>query len=253
MSISSRRTGRSDLPSAIGTPSHRSTRKHGPPSSFNLKYAASDVLREDGHDQTYLQTLTAEELRTEMRRVEAEGRRLLDAFNGLEMSARTKRRPSNNGELLGAGLQPKSATLERSPSTWTLVPDSGSKAGLPASSSMPMPSSSNDAADSRSVRSSVRRYRRAAPTESSKSPNGMLTSPVSPLSASRMVATRSTPNVAKTASSVDLTDDEQPDVDRELEEIQRKRAQVRLRIEEKLEYLRAMLRGAEIREKLAKQ
>jgi hypothetical protein len=91
----------------------------GPPSAFRV--AISDPRDNHGELSAYAddgRLKTAKEIRAEIELVEAEGRRLLDAFNGLELSTLTRKQP----QPLSAKLSSAGGYREASGSAHTLVP-----------------------------------------------------------------------------------------------------------------------------------
>lgn len=205
ISVISRRTG------------HRSTKSRGPPSSFNVRFHDSSPPDEHPHDQATLMAMSSAEIRAEIANIEAEGRRLLDAFSGLEISTMAKHQRDDQ--------RPGARGLERSPSTWTLVPNDAASGVVPYSSAPAAVSPSRK-------RSRLQGFR------SNDSLRGSSTHLPLPH--------------ARTSTNVSIP--ENGDVaDAEMEEIRGKRDEVRARYERKVEYLHAMLRGAEIREKLARK
>ncbi|KZW03245.1 hypothetical protein EXIGLDRAFT_243737 [Exidia glandulosa HHB12029] len=205
VSMISRRTG------------HRSMKSRGPPSSFNVRFHDNSPPDEHPHDQATLMAMSSAEIRQEIARVEAEGKRLLDAFSGLELSTMAKQQNRDDP-------RPGARGLERSPSTWTLVPSDAASGVVPSSSASAV------GTPSRKHRLKLNGYRS---NDSLRGSSSHL-----PLPQSRM-------------STAIPEDGDGPEG--EVDDIRRKRDEVRARYERKVEYLHAMLRGAEIREKLAKK
>ncbi|THV04454.1 hypothetical protein K435DRAFT_196412 [Dendrothele bispora CBS 962.96] len=142
ISISSKKTGAgserdfSMLPPQTPRSTAGSIRRMAtPPSSFHHsrsflnenKYAGST---QNAHDDEKLQT--SQDIKNEIAAVEAEGRRLMDTFNGLEVTilAKRQRNPHTKAmrivelEASDAGSDRDSVSgRQGSKSTWTLVPD----------------------------------------------------------------------------------------------------------------------------------
>ncbi|KAH7103485.1 hypothetical protein BKA62DRAFT_697063 [Auriculariales sp. MPI-PUGE-AT-0066] len=209
MSVASRKTG------------GRSQKSRGPPSSFNLKLHDNTPLpeeQEQGLDQQTLINMTPAEIREEISRVEAEARRLLDAYSGLEITTLAKRQDD-------VSATHRRQPLERRPSNWTLVPEDPTDSVVSQAASTLTRSSSSTFAKFGSIKSS---------------------------SSSGSVRAKSThlalPSHSSSSMIISPTVDEEED--EELVEMRRKRDQMRVRYDRKVEYLQAMLRNAEIREKL---
>lgn len=231
---------------------------------------------------------TSQDIRTEMLAVEAEKKRLMDAFNGLELTSLTKRQRR-------LGPSPPSSTGDAS--TWTLVPpdrslsrqgydsdvislrsitSSGTTPGLSARHAL-RPQLSGSLLSSHSRPGSLHRKGSISSVSSSRtgggrSPLSLTASPAPaapplpiPLShsngsASSLNLTRSTghlpmsslPEDAETKSFISSSafGDEE---DHETDEIRRRREEVKQRYDTRLEFLRAKLKGAELHEKLLKR
>ncbi|KAJ7043955.1 hypothetical protein C8F04DRAFT_1389384 [Mycena alexandri] len=155
MSISSRRTNNVSSPPepSNGAPSVRSVRRlPTPPSSFPTRLPGVEsryagMAPEGDASPTTEAPDTAQALRREIAAVEAEGRRLMDAFSGLELTTLTQRR--------------RTAVTGPRDSVATLVPDGrsvysrrrkGSDAGDGDASSMRSATSAGTAASSTSRR-----------------------------------------------------------------------------------------------------
>lgn len=105
-----------------------------PPSSFNARLSTADTIgpgprhlssmnMQDVFDDENLQS--AKDIRTEIELVEAEGRRLLDAFNGLELSTLTRRqrRPTRMSPVVSPSSDGSRSREGADNSTWTLTPE----------------------------------------------------------------------------------------------------------------------------------
>ncbi|KAF8517359.1 hypothetical protein BU17DRAFT_66929 [Hysterangium stoloniferum] len=89
---------------AASISSRVTTRSTKPPSSFHLRHHPTfpqlPLRSHEGDDDDDTQK-TAAELRAEIANVESEGRKLLDAFNGLELTTLTKSRPGVGMGIIG--------------------------------------------------------------------------------------------------------------------------------------------------------
>ncbi|KAI6158845.1 hypothetical protein EDD17DRAFT_1763201 [Pisolithus thermaeus] len=238
----------------------RSVRRlDSPPSSFLNRTTApkhihsiltAEALQDD-------EVKTSRGIRHEIEGLEAEAMRVLDAFNGLELSVLTR-----------SHHKPGHAPL-RSPGTST------SGRGTPYHASD---------ADGSSLRSSTS-YGTSASQPRSHRPNPLLKPLLSPLVANRKRSASSlssgawaSPSTASptltqpqlrelgSVSSVNLTkplaphsvasideDSEISVIESELVDVRRRRQEVTARYQDRLEYLRAQLKGAELREKLLRK
>ena len=257
--------------------------------------------------------------------MEAEGRRLLDAFNGLELSTLTRQRQikppvipplPSHGSLSDAGwpsgsLRPgkemdalsfKSSGSARTARSLKRTPSQGTKMRTVTSASA-LSSGSGAALDRKTSMSSVSSRGRTAPTlaghlgfASSSSVNlarstghlpletveetegggvprpklstsrsgsmrrdsrwadSGIGSPVSPSSRSEVGSTGSGSRRGHGAAVAAAIDEEElTSMETELADIRRRRAEVTGRYEARLEYLRARLKGAELREKILRK
>ncbi|KDQ09898.1 hypothetical protein BOTBODRAFT_506136 [Botryobasidium botryosum FD-172 SS1] len=278
-SLSSWRTTRSShtTQTVSGNSSHmRSLR--GPPSSFHHRtpFPAESFGSEDDDDDK-----SAAQLRAEIAALEAEGRRLMDAFNGLELSALTKHQhvmAPNAQARKSIGGRHGDTTIE---STWTLVPNRADAiprtptSVLPSSASLPLKmnrkmvalnsSSSFHSTPSASpshlpphlrTPSTLSTY--SAPSNLNSSPQAYTRSPRASPQPRLLPPTPTTPRRPKTSGGRTPYEDEEEDVfianvQSDVDEIRKSRAETMTNYEQKLEYLRAKLRGAEIRERLLKK
>ncbi|KIK54599.1 hypothetical protein GYMLUDRAFT_76938 [Collybiopsis luxurians FD-317 M1] len=287
-----------------------------PPSSFSTKglnmhsdhkHTGGGERLQDLFDDSNL--VTSADIKREMAAIEAEGKRLMDAFNGLEVTTLAKRQKShysrqdNRPMTIVGDIQPVSA----SGAAWTLTPDSKMhfrpnlhvdtdvvsirsgtsvhtarstrsmhREGTSASSTRmplpPLPTKSSLASisasggslhrknSSSSMGSSVAASKRRGLTPSSPAvPVPALPSNLGHLgrnasgSNSSLNLTRSTghlPMLSVPEDEVQVGDNE---VDEEMEELRRRRDEVSRRYEERIEYLRAKLKGAQLHEKLMKK
>lgn len=267
-----------------------------PPSSFPMRAVGSET-KYGGHlgdifDEDNLRTTA--EIRQEILTVEAEARRLMDAFNGLELTtlARVQRR---HGRL------PLENTRGEG-SSWTLVPDGRSqrrvviadsdvvsvKSGM-SGVSMPRstysgrktvrPKASLNALlslNSTSRAGSLHRKNSASSFTSqewkvSRGGNSVPPVPALPATYGHLgVAMGSNPSLLRSTGNLPMTavpedwnamsgttvrgyEEEEGQVTNDMGDIQRRREEVRIRYEARLEYLRAKLKGAQLHEKLLKK
>ncbi|RDB17964.1 hypothetical protein Hypma_000784 [Hypsizygus marmoreus] len=282
ISISSRHTGagseRSPVEqSPLFSPSTRSAtsirRLATPPSSFHARGIGSEsgssrytAFAPDVLDEEHLQTTA--QIRQEILAVEAEARRLMDAFNGLEMTTLAKVQ-RHQGRI---PLQENGKLLD---SSWAMAPDNRSqrRVVIVDSDAVSMKSATS-AGTAPSMARSAHSARKARPKGSLNTLN--LTSdwrsvgkippvPAIPASYGTLVV-GSVSNVSLTRSTGHLAmssvpeDGQSPtvvpkleDEETEMEDIRRRREEVGLRYEARLEYLRAKLKGAQLHEKLARK
>lgn len=237
----------------VGTPTSRKSRT-APPSSYSFKSAPHTPTRDvrqhrlplDEIDLNGEHTQSVKELRAEIEAVEAEGRRLLDAFNGLELSTLTKRqrRPipiQMTGETDSGSIHSGRSASLRGPRQMQTNPNSQPLV------SQPITLSRKNSLSSMSSRGrSINGSHHPLPSVSSNSLGKSGTS------------TGSTPSVNNSAFSTLETVNEASDpalvtLESEMADIRRRRAEVVARYEAKLELLRAKLKGAEMHEKLLKR
>ncbi|KAH7885107.1 hypothetical protein F5I97DRAFT_1330517 [Phlebopus sp. FC_14] len=275
-------------PSSLGSSSSyylasRSTRRLGaPPSSFpgrnpEFKHSPSILTSSPSQDDGMK---SSQDIHREIEVMEAEGRRLLDAFNGLELSALT--RSQHKAGHAPSPRSPSTSVLTRRNREYndSFLGASGSTSGRGT------PYHGSDA-DGMSLRSGVS-YGTNNSQPLSHRPNVSMkaSGPLSPLSAAgrkrsisslssrarvppstsspavsqvrlRELGSVSSVNLAKplsTRSAVSMDEDtEISALEAELGEIRRRRQEVTTRYRDRLEYLRAQLKGAELREKLLRK
>lgn len=253
-----------------------------PPSSFpirnpDLKNSSSILTSDPAPDDEKVKS--SQSIRLEIEAMEAEGRRLLDAFNGLELSALTRSQHTSGHAL-----------LPHSPSMSALSRRNGGEyneyfltAGA-STSGLGTPYHGSDA-DGVSVRSTTSygtnvsqpRSHRPNPSLRTSGPLGASTAAnrkrsMSSLSSRARVPPSATPPALVhprlgelgSVSSVNLVrlqgptlttdeDSEMNALESELFDIRRRRQEVTARYQDRLEYLRAQLKGAELREKLLRK
>lgn len=310
ISISSRRGGHASSSQGHSDTSHfsptsRSTaasirRMATPPSSFPGRIIGQEpkISRNiyNVFDEDNLKT--SQEIKDEIMAVEAEAKRLMDAFSGLELTTLTKNQRHHIRPTLRSSEWGKGSTGE---SNWTgsngrsridlldndgLSVQSGTSGGTSPSfdpSSMSRSAYSVRKAgrlkatpnqllsmSSKSRPSSLRRENSSSSVTSMEKRGGRVVKPppvpVLPMmhlhSASRSnvsLAARSSvgylpimPEEDKSMSGTDTLRLEQ-DEDDEMEDIRRRREEVSVRYEARLEYLRAKLKGAQLHEKLLRK
>ncbi|KAJ7597668.1 hypothetical protein C8J56DRAFT_818345 [Mycena floridula] len=284
LSISSRQ--RSTNNDATSPRSVTSRRFATPPSSFptrslgheNKPNSVQNIFDEDN-------LKTSHEIRQEIAAVEAEGGRLLDAFNGLELTTLSNRRRRHG----------RTVTDEGEASTWTLVPDAKRRFDSDAISMRSGISNGTSPSITRSAYSSSNRniqrsksnvsmlantkpssLHRKNSTSSVSSGKGALSPrplpPVPPLprvalghmdngSLSSVNLARSTGHLPMRSVPEDevhsittrTMDIDEMEYEEEMEDIRRRREELSLQYAARLDYLRAKLKGAQLHEKLMKK
>ncbi|CAE6421005.1 unnamed protein product [Rhizoctonia solani] len=260
-SLSSRRTGRSGLTSrSYATPPssyHRHGQAHGYGSGADAEVRSkTESEMSMSADLSEYDDKSPAELREAMARTEREGRKMLDAFNGLELTVLTKYR-GTGGAMGMAGVGGVSGgagagwTHINHPNEMGLKPADGYGYGSPSGSTRRRIARMGGKGSSSSLHM-------AAPVP------GQLTPSTKPRSLSLSnnggsVRSRSPqpPTVHEEGSGlppadVNLDDPETAQLHKEMEEIRRRRAQVAHRYETRLEMLRVKLKSAELRDKVAR-
>ncbi|KAG8852787.1 hypothetical protein FRB91_005919 [Serendipita sp. 411] len=130
-SIASRRTNKSGMDNA--TILSRTTTRSRPPSSYHRRHAPSDAGGSDEIGTDW----TAAELRAEILSLEEENKKLMDMFNGLEMTVMMKYRPALAGRLASDGTNSPRGL----PPEW--MPSDGRKSGTQDKQSSRLSISSN--------------------------------------------------------------------------------------------------------------
>ncbi|EUC63463.1 hypothetical protein RSOL_491380, partial [Rhizoctonia solani AG-3 Rhs1AP] len=252
-SLSSRRTARSGLTArSYATPPssyHRHGHTHGYGSGMDSEVRSkSESEVSMSADLSEYDDKSPAELREAMARTEREGRKLLDAFNGLELTALTKYRGAG-GAMSMAGV---GGVSNGAGAGWTHVKHP-SEMGL-------MPADYGYGSTSSSTR---RRTARASGKGSSSSLHSTMTPSTKARSLSLSnnggsIRSRSPqpPTVHEEghgpAAGMNADDPETTQLHKEMEEIRRRRAQVAQRYETRLEMLRVKLKSAELRDKVAR-
>ncbi|CUA72544.1 hypothetical protein RSOLAG22IIIB_04943 [Rhizoctonia solani] len=262
-SLSSRRTGRSGLTTrSYATPPssyHRHGHTHGYGSGMDSEVRSkteSEVSM--SADLSEYDDKSPAELREAMARTEREGRKLLDAFNGLELTVLTKYR-GTGGAMGMAGVGGVSGgtgvgwTHVKHPNEMGLMPADGYGYGYGSPSSSTRRRTARPGARGGSSSS----LHSAAPIPGQLAPSTKARS-LSLSNNSSSIRSRSPqpPTVHEEGQgpSTDMnTDDpETTQLHKEMEEIRRRRAQVAQRYETRLEMLRVKLKSAELRDKVAR-
>jgi hypothetical protein len=237
---------------------------------------------------------TAKDIRHEIGVVEAEGRRLMDAFNGLELSTLTRRR--NQPPRLQHVVSPSSDGSRSHNGDWGLTPDrkrrgtdidalsihSNTSAGTTLSAAKSQHSKRTPA-----INKSVSLLRKTSLSSMSSSSRGNSSHglpPVPPLPSAPSnldhlgVGSSSSLNLSRSSGHLPLsalaeseivdrrsfaevrpgTGHDQDDaeiiaLETELADIRKRRGEVTVRYETRLEYLRAKLKSAELHEKLLRK
>jgi len=302
-------------PSISRSSTTRSKRKEAPPPSafhhrangVEQRRAHSGFLDDDLDDDVLK---SSKEIRAQIEAVEAEGRRLMDAFNGLELSTLTRRSQSNNISVLPStahflqgldsfdygwssqsskdvdGVSMRSTTSNgtslsthrspvRSPRSTTNPPLISQPVSLGRKSSL-----SSISSKGRSGPASGAPYLPALPSSLGRLWSGSSSSvnltrsathlPLAPVAEGdsresveghrRHLRLDTSPSALLGSTSASprkngLIDDDGDIIalEAEMAEIRRRRAEVMARYEERLGYLRAKLKGAELHEKLLRR
>ncbi|KAI4523598.1 hypothetical protein K525DRAFT_267808 [Schizophyllum commune Loenen D] len=271
-----RKAGSSHVPHHLSHFSRDNTRSTGsirrlanPPSSFSLSRAATaeklpSASFEDVFDEANLQT--AADIRAAIASVEAEGRRLMDAFNGLELTALTRAQAKGSAVTLTSMPPPPQPVDIDSVSV-----RSGGSARTAASRSVRRVGRSGLSTGSHPV--SLHRKPSVSSTGTggtSSTGAGRLAPPPVPALPIGQLSTGSTSSVNLVRSPMrtvpedggasgrpslewSATQDPGASAHTEMEDIRRRREEVSARYEARLEYLRAKLKGAVLHEKLLKK
>ncbi|KAG6831650.1 hypothetical protein H0H87_004600 [Tephrocybe sp. NHM501043] len=252
-----------------------------PPSAFPSRIpGGSEAQRTSAFsvdliDEERLQTTA--EIRQEISTVEAEARRLMDAFNGLEMTtlAKLQRHQGRNTLTETAASPTGTISMPSTPRRMAMVADSDMTSLRSTTSATSTPRSVHSRARSKgglaasnalhSPRSgSLRRKNSSSSvgTDEGRASGRVNLPPVPMLPASYgHLGVGSVSNVSLARSHVTMSvvpEDEQPASDDvrfedDMDDIQRRREDVSERYAARLEYLRAKLKGAQLREKLARK
>ena len=257
-----------------------------PPSSFPKTLGQDSRLANPVYstpDEDNLSTVA--EIQKEIQAVEAEARRLMDAFNGLEMTtlARTQRhqtrasprmvdlgRESGWGDSDGRSQQQDDTISMRSGTSIGTTPSvSASLARSVYSSKKPRPKisiPSSLAANPNSRPGSLHRKNSSSSVTSEWRPGRSTNAPPVPALPNGLLknANASTVSLGRSVNQMNtVLEDEQSlsantvrldeDEDQDMDDIRRRREEVRQRYDARLEYLRARLKGAQLHEKLMRK
>lgn len=257
-----------------------------PPSSFNARLLGQERNSAiyNAFDEDHLSTV--QEIQQGISNLEAEQRRLMDAFNGLEVTTLSRalrhRLPSKrSGEsgkasttaesimsdsegrfqrfphLTDDGLSMRSGTsIRTSPSLAHSV--HSSKNGLHAKGMLPSPLAASQVAPLSLLRrgsmSSVDDRRTPVPLAQNSISHGYLQAASSSNVSLHSKSSRLPVSVLSDDKSANTTHvDEKEGVEAELEDIRRRREEVNHRYQARLEYLQAKLKGAQLHEKLMRR
>ncbi|KAG9315579.1 hypothetical protein JVU11DRAFT_3215 [Chiua virens] len=251
-----------------------------PPSSFpsripDIKQSPPILTSDASPDDDKVKS--SQEIRLDIEAIEAEGHRLLDAFNGLELSALTRSQHAPGHPLL-----PRSPSISgMSRKNGGEYSDSFLMAGSSASGQgTPYHGSDADGVSLRSATSygtNVSQPRSHRPNASLRMAGALAANRkrsmsslssrarIPPSSAAQVLVhprlgelgSVSSVNLVRLQGSMSMsTMDEDPEmsaIESELLDIRRRRQEVTARYQDRLEYLRAQLKGAELREKLLRK
>ncbi|KAH8925595.1 hypothetical protein BT69DRAFT_1101597 [Atractiella rhizophila] len=202
---------------------------------------------------------TSEELRQEIADLESECKRVVESFEGLEVRTLAKYRatPTSHGPVLPPGLQHLTKlTDERTPTN-----------SRPTSPSVERSGMGGDRESINSRTSSLRRMgsflAKNQPKPKSESSTSPSRKPPSSFPSSKLSEADMKIGNGKSTNGVQVVDgqvvvevkgsnDEDAKLVQELEELRKRRRTVEEKYEERLEYLRARLRGALIKEGISK-
>ncbi|KAG6903294.1 hypothetical protein C0995_000189 [Termitomyces sp. Mi166 len=245
-----------------------------PPSSFPSRLPGetyrTSAFNADMLDDEHLQTTT--EIRQEISTIEAEVRRLMDAFNGLEMTTLAKlQRHQGRNTLVETTMSMSAPTTPRrvliADSDMTSLRSATSVSSIAKSAHSParfkggivsagLPNSARSGSlrrkDSLSSVGAEERKTEVPPVPASSGSYGRLgVGSASNVSLARSHVTMSA--VPEDEPPLPQPRTEEGKFEDEMDDIQRRRAGVSERYAARLEYLRAKLKGAQLREKLARK
>ncbi|CAE6417224.1 unnamed protein product [Rhizoctonia solani] len=254
-SLSSRRTGRSGLTSrSYATPPssyHRHGQTHGYGSGVDSEVRSkTESEMSMSADLSEYDDKSPAELREAMARTEREGRKLLDAFNGLELTVLTKYRGAG-GAMGMAGVGGVSGgtaagwTHVNHPNEMGLMPADGYGYGSPSSSTRRRTARAGGKGSSSSL------HIVSSPSNKARSLS-LSNNDGSIRSRSPQPPTVHEEGQGQAPTDTNLDDPETAQLHKEMEEIRRRRAQVAQRYETRLEMLRVKLKSAELRDKVAR-
>ncbi|KAF8333513.1 uncharacterized protein EI90DRAFT_3153694 [Cantharellus anzutake] len=244
-SLSSQKTGKSSRTA-------RTSASKGPPSAYKARRIGkySNGLDDDGHSDE-----SSAELRAEITALEEEMRQVLKSFEGLEISASTRRGPS-----LSPHASPYAPALSspiiRPSSLWTVTPERLPPTNPPPVPPLPPPPPLPSTGPSVAQRKASLGVTETVPAKSSKASffsrkkstpvlttDQKISSPESTLNESPVPPPPPLPGTVNPAV---------PRSDPNLDSIRRRKEETMQRYNDRLDYLRARLKGAELRERLIK-
>lgn len=206
---------------------------------------------------------TSQEIKQDIITVEAEAKSMMDAFNGLELTALTKLQ-KKTGRNSVVGPSPEGTNLEP---TWTLVANNQSQRMVVDNDSRSIRSATSVGTSASAARSAYS-TRQARSTKNLASPGILLRRKGSTSSYNSSRAGLAGFNYGHMTNNSNLSlprsaqlnvPDESAEKEVimigneeevEVEEIRRRREEVMMRYEARLEYLQARLKGAQLHEKL---
>lgn len=236
-----------------------------PPSSFSartIRRIVRDTERPEGNDGDQ----SVQEIRREIEAVEAEGRRLLDAFNGLELSTLTKSQHQPIGVITMSNQSVHAGSDTISVYSDASVSLKRSLVGRVAGNSSPLISQPITLSRKCSISSISSPGRSATNLVSVPAVPPLPSSPLGRLGAGSTssvnlsrnpgylpLATVQEKSVPLDSSWYHTNDAAIQTLENEMADIRRRRAEVVARYQSRLEFLRVKLKGAEMHEKLLKR
>jgi len=273
--------------SDVGSPQSSRTRsragsttrgKAAPPSAYPTRVIGQDATYSPRGIRSDDELQTSHDIQGEIKAVEAEQRRLMDAFNGLELTtlskARRHARPSpvfvdEMGSYWTGQSDARSIRSNTSAGTSPSVAPSMARSGYSGRSRpvlgkglQPAAASLHRKNSSSSVTSADRRGQALPPMPALPVllAHGRLRAANSSTNASQVSLARSTATIPMDVVHEDEERSEsratiQPEdgLEEDMDDIRRRREEVSARYEARLDYLRAKLKGAQLHEKLMKK
>ena len=243
-SISSQKTGKSSRTT-------RTSASKGPPSAYKSRRIGK---YSNGPDETGQGDESSAELRSEISAVEEEMQQVLRSFEGLEVSASARHRPG-----LGPGASPYTPTshpIVRSNLLWAGTPE---RTNLPPVPPLPPPPPLPSTGPSVAERKVSLGVTEITPAKAPKSSffSRKKSTPILSTAEQKRVLSESVPTESPIPPPPPLSHDLNantvtPRSDPKADSIRRRKEETKQRYNERLEYLRARLKGAELRERLIK-
>jgi hypothetical protein len=236
------------------TPSSRRHVHNTPPSAFSTRgIRVTPRSTQTLDDVNGNHTQSVKEIRQEIEAVEAEGMRLLDAFNGLELSTltRSQRRPPGTIPISNSSIRTDSDAMSINSGGSASMSIKLSTSGRIASPIVSQPISI-------SRKNSISSMSSRGKSTMGSSIGRLGTGSTSSLNLSRSpgystLATVDEKTVPLGSPSFTTNDTVVQTLENEMMDIRKRRAEVVARYEARLELLRAKLKGAEMHEKLLKR